>query len=148
MTDSAGVGVYQGRFAVMCSPTDARMRRFFPAQFPVTDAANNSPPPCITHRWPLKKSLRTRSTGIDIACAARPQWRMRDIHRIGGQLLDNTCLTSRMCGGTLPTRCIDRFVNNTRAARARQHEKHRCRDVKPLSSLRERFDRSLCKETS
>jgi hypothetical protein len=38
-----------------------------------------------------------------------------DIHRSGGQLLDNTRLTSHICGGSLVVCWIDRFVNSDRA---------------------------------
>jgi hypothetical protein len=42
-------------------------------------------------------------------------WSARDIHRIGGQLLDNPRLTSRICGRSLPSRWIDRLVNSIAA---------------------------------
>jgi hypothetical protein len=42
----------------------------------------------------------------------------KDIHRIGGKLLDNTCLTSWICSRSLPARCIDRFVNNAQLLRS------------------------------
>jgi hypothetical protein len=61
--------------------------------------------------------------------------RAADIHRSSGKLLDNTSLTSRMCGGLLRERCFDRFVNSARTHSAKKRRQRFLVGVKSIRTM-------------